>query len=177
MSKCPYKNFKSKIADYISVLRQPRKEYNNMPACPFVGAEFDRQKLMIDIFDPSKSDIITMVQKFVESDHDSALFVQVANTQISADDTYAYQCFINGSLKKAGYDNLKCICFNPNDDVEIQGFNPRSHAPYFLINIAEKKVLEEAHEKLLNTKYFDNMNKKYLDFLKVKKKQLKKEEK
>ena len=42
MSKCPYTNFKQKVMDYIGILRQPRKEYNNMPACPFIGKEIDQ---------------------------------------------------------------------------------------------------------------------------------------
>ena len=54
MSKCPYNNFKSKIFEFINVLRVPRKEYGNMPACPFVGTEVDREKLMIELFDPKE---------------------------------------------------------------------------------------------------------------------------
>ena len=61
MSQCPYKNFKSKINEYIKILREPREEYGGFPPCPFVAAETDRGKLMIDIFDPSKNTIIDMV--------------------------------------------------------------------------------------------------------------------
>ena len=51
MSKCPYTNFKDKILSYINILRTPREEYGNMPVCPFVGAEVDKDKLMIEKFD------------------------------------------------------------------------------------------------------------------------------
>ena len=51
------------------------------------------------------------------------------------------------------------------DKLEIDGFNARSHAPYFLINIANKKVLAKAHKSLLKTKYFDKMNDYYLKYL------------
>ena len=78
-------------------------------------------------------------------------------------------------LKKAGYDNLKCICFNPNDAVEIDGLNIRKQAPYFLINIADKSVLSKAHKKLLKTKYFSKMNKEYLDYLHVKEEQIRRD--
>ena len=172
MSECPYKNFKSKINDFIKLLRKPRKEYSGMAPCPFVGTEVDRDKLMIDIFDPSKTSILEMVKKLEDSKYDSALFAQVTEEQISSEETFEYQSFINRQIKKAGYKNLKCICFNPNDAVEIDGLNIRQHAPYFLINIADKNVLGKAHKKLLNTKYFDNMNKQYLDYLHVKEEHL-----
>ena len=167
MSKCPYTNFKQKVMDYIGMLRQPRKEYGNMPACPFVGREIDKNKLMIDKFDPKDTSILEMTERFENSEYDSALFIQVTEDAMSFKDTKKYQNFINRTLKKNGYTHLQCICFNPNDKLDIDGFNIRSHAPYFLINIANKKVLGKAHKNLLKTKYFDNMNEKYLKYLHV----------
>ena len=165
MSKCPYTNFKQKVMDYIGMLRQPRKEYGNMPVCPFVGREVDKNKLMIEKFDPTESNLLDIIQKYEESDYDSALLVQVADDVLFARDTVGYQNFINKCLRENGYDHLTCICFNPNDKLQIDGFNARSHAPYFLINIANKKVLEKAHNSLLKTKYFDKMNDYYLKYL------------
>ena len=170
MSECPYKN---KISKFIEVLREPREEYGGLPACPFVGPEVDQDKLMIGVFDPSKNSIIEMVEIFTKSKYDSALFAQITEEDISGEETFEYQSFINKLLKRSGYDQLKCICFNPNDYVSIDDLNIRSHAPYFLINIADKSVLSIAHKKLLKTKYFDKMNKEYLDYLHVKEEQLK----
>ena len=172
MSECPYKNFKTKIAKFINVLREPREEYGGLPACPFVGPEVDKNKLMIELFDPAENNIIDMINKFADSEYKSALFAQVTEEQISSEETFEYQSFINRQIKRAGHKNLKCICFNPNDTVGIDGLNIRSHAPYFLINIADKSVLSAAHKKLLKTKYFDKMNKEYLDYLHVKEEQL-----
>ena len=170
MNGCPYKDFRSKVLEFIKVLRTPREEFGGLPPCPFVGAEVDKDKLMIEIFDPSKNHITDMVEKLVASKYDSALFIQITEQDICKDDTFGYQSFINLQIKKAGYENLKCICFNPNDVVAIDGFNIRQHAPYFLINIAKKDVLHKAHNRLMNTKYFDNMNQEYLDYLFVEKK-------
>lgn len=175
MSKCPYKNFKAKIDEYIKILRKPREEYGGFPPCPFVGREVDTNKLMIELFDPSKNTILQMVKKLEESNYDSALLVQVSQEDFTRQDTYEYEMFINKLLKKNGYPNLKCICFNPNDTVNIDNFNIRSQSPYFLINIAERSVLSKAHKSLLKTKYFDKMNKEYLDYLYVKEKKLKEE--
>ena len=166
-TKCPYTNFKDKVMKYIGILRTPRKEYGGLPACPFVGSEVDKGKLMIDKFDPNESTLLDKVKAYDESDYDSALFAQVTDETISGDDTYAYQNFINRTLRTNGFEHLKCICFNPNDTKEVAGFNPRKDAPYFLINIASKKVLAKAHKSLLKTKYFKNFEEEYLKFLKV----------
>ena len=172
MSKCPYTNFKQKVMDYIGILRQPRKEYNNMPACPFIGKEVDQDKLMIDKFDPNVCSLLEMVDKLEKSKYESALFVQVTDDELLFKDTKNYQNFINVLLKRNNYEHLKCICFNPNDKLNIDGFNARSQAPYFLINIAKADVLSQAHANLMKTKYYDNMNKRYLRYLQVKKEEI-----
>jgi hypothetical protein len=168
MSECPYNNFKNKIFKFINLLREPKKEYGGMPACPFVGAEVDKDKLMIALFDPKECSILEKVEEFTKSNYDSALFVQVSDGDIPFEVTKQYQNFINKLLRENGHGNLKCICFNPNDDLDIEGFNVRSHSPYFLINIAERSVLHQSQKKLINTKYFKKMDEKYLNYLKVK---------
>ena len=168
MSKCPYTNFKEKINSWIKILRTPREEYGGMAPCPFVGAEVDKNKLMIEIFDPEKESIIDKMKKFTKSDYDSALFVQKTNELLLSNDTYKYQNFINRLLKKSGFEKYKCICFNPNDTTEVKGFNIRSKSPYFLINVADRKILSKAHKSLLRTNYFNNMGDKYKKYLKVK---------
>ena len=175
-SKCPYTNFKAKVMKYIGILRTPRDEYGGMPACPFVGAEVDKGKLMITKFDPSKETILDKTKELKESEYDSALFIQITDEEITGRQTYSYQNFINRTLRTQGYSEYKCICFNPNDTQEVAGFNARKDAPYFLINIAEKKVLAKAHKTLLGTKYFKNFDKDYLEYLHVTEDQLKKDQ-
>ena len=172
MSKCPYTNFRERVLDYIKFLRTPRKEYGNMPVCPFVGGELDSNKLMIEKFDPAENTLIEMIEKLETSEYDSALFVQVSDLDLQMKDTAGYQTFINKTLRTNGYKHLKCICFNPNDRLHVNGFNARSKAPYFLINIAKSSVLSKAHNNLMKTKYFDNMDSYYLKYLHVKKEQI-----
>ena len=93
MSKCPYTNFKQRVMDYIGMLRQPRKEYGDMPVCPFVGAEVDKDKLMIEKFDPEETTLLDIIQKYEESDYDSALLVQIADDVLFSRDTVGYQKF------------------------------------------------------------------------------------
>jgi hypothetical protein len=72
-------------------------------------------------------------------------------------------------LKENGYPQYKTICFNPNDEVtEIDGYNARSFAPAFLINIADRKELGKAHAAIVKSpKFFSRMSDAYKKFLKV----------
>ena len=57
--KCPYTNLKNKMKGYVNfILRPKREEFGNMPVCPFAGPELDKDKLMIDVFDPSKESFV-----------------------------------------------------------------------------------------------------------------------
>ncbi len=169
MSECPYKNFKNKVNNFINLLRKPRKEYSGMAPCPFVGAEVDRDKLMIELFDPSKNSILDMVKKLEDSKYESAILVQVSGEDLNSADTYKYQVFINSVLRTNELKHLKCICITPKDNFDVGGFSIRQNSPYFLINITRRDLLAKTHEKLLNTKYYDNMSQEYLDYLQVKK--------
>ena len=73
--------------------------------------------------------------------------------------------FVNRLLNVKGLKQYKNICFNPNDQVEIDGYNPRSKAPYFMINIAHKDVLDSAQLALQKTNYYDKLPDEYLKFL------------
>ena len=158
------------VKDYINkVIRPPREEFGGMPACPFAGPELDSGRLMIDVVVPGEVSLPELIQKFLDSGKRSALFAQLSDDELTAEDTKKYQRFINRVLRQLGAKDYKCICFNPNDkDTEIDGFNPRASAPYFLINIASRNELSKAHKTLMKSKYFDRLNDAYLKFLKVK---------
>jgi hypothetical protein len=158
------------VKDYINnVIRPPRKEFGDMPTCPFAGPELDSGRLMIDIIVPGKSSLPKLIQKFLDSDKNSALFAQVSDEQITKDETKQFQIMVNKTLRAMGGKNYKCICFNPNDeDAEVDGFNARAQAPYFLINIARREELSKAHKTLRKTQYYERLGDAYREFLKIK---------
>ena len=160
----------AEVKDYINkVIRPPRSEFNDMPTCPFAGPELDGDKLMIDVVVPGEVGLPELIEKFLASDKRSALFAQLGGEELTSEDTKKYQIFINRLLRKSGAKDYKCICFNPNDkDTEIDGFNPRASAPYFLINIASRSELHKAHKTLKKSKYYDHLNDTYRKFLKMK---------
>ena len=167
--KCPYTNLKNKMKGYINfILRPKREEFGNMPVCPFAGPELDKDRLMIDVFDPSKESFVDKMQEFIDSNYNSALFAQVNIGSIPESDTRKYQSFLNKLIKTNGFTNYKIICFNPEDTItNIDGFNPRQFAPAFLINVADKKELGKAHRIIMKSKYFDRMSDAYKKYLNV----------
>ena len=97
--------------------------------------------------------------------------IVVIKEDIPADETRDFQMFVNRLLEYEGLGTYKNICFNPNDKVAVEGFNPRSLSPYFMVNIASRKVLGKAARTLRKTNYYDRLPDEYLSFLKVKLKQ------
>jgi hypothetical protein len=133
--------------------------------CPFAAPELAKDKLMIVMMHEEDKGIKDILEDFAASDCDSALIA--LPHELPAENTKPFQIFVNAILKRLGLKDYKCICFNPNDEVEVLGYNPRSEAPYFMINIAHKKALNDAHKSLRKTKYYDNLNEKYREFLKI----------
>ena len=68
----------------------------------------------------------------------------------------------------------KALCFSPFEEHTAAGEETRKKSPYFLINIATRDALNQAHRKLLNTKYFENFSEDELRTLKVKGNEIKK---
>mgnify|MGYP000108537016 FL=1 len=154
------------VEDYINnVLDEKRPEFGGKRVCPFAAHELSSNKLMIaELGDKS---LIDLFREFKNSDYDSALFV--IKEDMPAEETKNFQVFVNKLLEYEGMGEYKNICFNPNDKVAVDGYNPRSQAPYFMVNIASRKVLGKAARALKKTNYYDNMRDEYLAFLKVKK--------
>ena len=162
-------NKKQKVVDYINeVIRPPRQEFGGLPVCPFAGPELDNDKLMIDIINENQS-LGFLLDKYKNSKYNSALLILELpeGETLTAEETKEFQVFVNKVIRYKGYKDIKTICFNPNDSVSINGFNPRGKAPYFLINIAGRKDLHKAHKSLTKTNYYDNMDVKYKSFLKI----------
>ena len=107
--------------------------------------------------------MIQLIHEFKLSDYESALFV--IKDDVPADQTKKFQIFVNKLLKHQGLPEHKSICFNPNDKVSVEGYNPRSQSPHFMVNIAHKKVLAKASRSLKKTNYYDKLPEDYLTFL------------
>lgn len=155
---------KKLVNDYITdVLSESRPEFGNKAVCPFAKPELEAGKLMIEtVGDKSLGQLI---DEFYLSDYESALFI--IKDDVPANQTQKFQIFVNKVLRTKGLTEYKNICFNPNDNVAVDGYNPRSKAPYFMINIARREVLLNAQEALQKTNYYDKLPQDYKEFLKL----------
>ena len=154
---------KDKVLDYIKyVLEVPRDEYNGMPTCPFAKKEREDDQIYIDTLN-SNNDFIICMHNFVKSGKNSAVFIN--DIDLSEKDTKKYQKFLNNILKALDLGNWKALCINPNDNLEVDGFNARSLAPCFMVLINDKKDIYYAHKSMQNTKYYDKMDVKYKKYL------------
>ena len=155
-----------KVLNYIkNVLEVPRDEYSGMPTCPFAKQERESNNIYIDTLSES-NDFIMCMHKFIESGRNSAVFIQ--NGELGERNTKKYQKFLNNILKALDKSEWKVLCINPDDNLEVDGFNARSLAPCFMILINNKKDIYYAHKSMQNTKYYDKMDPKYKRYLGIK---------
>ncbi len=153
-----------KVKHYIKeVLSERRPEFSGKAVCPFARPELESNKLMIA--EVGEKGLSQLIEDFEKSNFESAVFI--IKEDIPADQTKQFQVFVNKLLKFKGLKQYKNICFNPNDDVAVEGYNPRSLSPYFMVNVAHRKVLNRASKTLHKTNYYDNLPEEYLSFLQL----------
>ena len=152
--------------EYFTYLQKPNDAFSNMPVCPFLKAEMEKDNLYVDIWKPDKRSFYELFNEFTESKKDSALFVCMDTEDIKWKDVERtkYQKFLQKAIKDTG---LKALCLSPYEDFTAAGEGTRKKAPYFLINVAGRKHFSKSHKKLIDTKYFDNFSEEEKKKLKV----------
>ena len=157
---------KDEIQYYFDYLQTSNDAFGGLPVCPFLKAEIESNKLMVEIWRPDEKGFVEIRNEFEKSNYDSAIIICIDTEGINWNvvDRRGYQKFIQKYLKKTKY---KALCFSPFEEHTAAGEETRKKSPYFLINIARRDALNDAHKKLLNTKYFKNFSKQELKTLKV----------
>ena len=152
--------------EYFKYLQKPNKAFSDMPVCPFLKSEIEKDNLYVDIWKPDKRSLYELFDEFVNSKKGSELFVCMDTKDIKWKDVERtkYQKFLQNAIKDTG---LKALCLSPYEDFTAAGEATRKKAPYFLINIAGRKHFSESHKKLVDTKYFANFSEKEKKKLKV----------
>ena len=67
-----------------------------------------------------------------------------------------YQKFLNKQIKENGMKDIRVLMFSPYEDFKLKDIETRKKAPCVLYNLAKKKDLYEASNKLKKTKWYDN---------------------
>ena len=152
--------------EYFKYLQKPNKAFSDMPVCPFLKSEIEKDNLYVDIWKPDKRSLYELFDEFVNSKKGSALIVCMDTKDIKWKDVERtkYQKFLQNAIKDTG---LKALCLSPYEDFTAAGEATRKKAPYFLINIAGRKHFSESHKKWVDTKYFANFSEKEKKKLKV----------
>ena len=160
-----------KVSQYLHWLTIPKKEFGNIPVCPYLDKELNTNQLYIDIWYPQHNSFMDLIESFLLSSKNSALIIcpnthTIDYSEVSRKDI---QKQITDLLRKNPQtEYLKSMIFSPYEDFEVAGVKTRSGAPYFLINVAPTKQLAKAHKDLQRTKYFDNFSKQERKKLNVK---------
>ena len=127
---------KKKILSYIvDFLEVPHEEFGGFPPCPFAKAERLKNKLLVDIYDPSDGSFVEKVKLMIESGYESGVFALFENgvpVEIEEEETRSFQRFLNKTLKSNELKEYKSICINPKDKLEVKGILVRGLSPYFL---------------------------------------------
>ena len=155
----------AKVNEYIDWLATPNDAFGGFPVCPFVERERASGKLKYEVFYADKEKtIFDLIDEWDdEDDYNSMIIAYLSDIKLSEYKTF--QHYINKGLRQRAMGYIKCITIHPDDDFEVGGVKTRSKAPYFLINVAYQDELNKAHQRLLQTEYFDKFteeNKKYL---------------
>ena len=61
--------------EYFDYLQKPNKSFSDMPVCPFLKAEIEKDNLYVDIWKPDKKSFYDLFNSFRKSKKDSALFI------------------------------------------------------------------------------------------------------
>ena len=160
---------KKKIKEYIKLLSKPRKEFGGMPTCPYAQAHVNEGKMDIREWDPKKTDIMDELLKFNKDEYQStAWFVKDMSDIFKKGTSEEVDTWTNDVNKRLLEDNdveFVMVTFNPNDKYSVDGYNPRSLAPYFIIGVVYLEELNDSHEKLEDSKYFENLTGEYKEQL------------
>ena len=160
---------KKKIKEYIEELSKPREEFSGMPTCPYAHVHVNEGKMEIKEWDPNKTDIIDELVAFNDNEYKSTAWYLKDMTDIfkkgTVEETDKWTDEVNERLLEDYDFGFVMVTFNPNDNLEVEGFNPRSLSPYFIIGVVYLEELNEAHDKLAESKYFDKLVGKYRDQL------------
>src|SRR5210317_433260 len=152
-----------KVAQYLHSLTIPKQEFNNMPICPYLDKEMRDDLLYIDIWYPSQSSFMDIMESFLLSNKNSALVIcpNTHTIDYSEVSRKTIQSQITDLLRKNPQtDYLKSLVISPYEPWELAGVETRSNAPYFMINVTPTEQLGKAHKQLQKTKYFDNFTNK-----------------
>ena len=145
-------------------LQTPNPNFNNMPICPFIQGDLHTGNIKFMVYEkevnqmiPDMDDgFINMIREWRDSDFKTGLILHVGD-DCKQFPRKQHQKYLNDRLKENGMDDIKLLMFSPYEDFNIAGVDTRKKAPCVLYNLAKRKDLHEANDKLKKTKWYDKL--------------------
>ena len=149
--------------EYLDYLQTPNPTFNNMPICPFIAGDLQTGNIKFMVYEkevtqmiPDMDDgFINMIREWRDSDFKTGLILHVGD-DCKQFPRKRHQKYLNDKLKENGMKDIKLLMFSPFEDFKLAGLETRKKAPCVLYNLAKKKDLYEASNKLKKTKWYDN---------------------
>ena len=127
-----------------------------MPICPFIQGDLHTGNIKFMVYNSEMNkSLIEMIQEWKQSDFKTGLILHVGDDMKNVK-RKSYQKFLNEQIKKNGMKDIKLLKFSPFEDFKVADLETRKKAPCVLYNLAKKKDLFEASDKLKKTKWYDN---------------------
>ena len=140
-----------------------------MPICPFIAGDLQTGNIKFMVYNSEMdTSLIEMIQEWEQSDFKTGLILHVGDDMRDVK-RKKYQKFINQQIKESGMKDIRLLMFSPFEDFKLRDIETRKKAPCVLYNLAKKKDLFEASDKLKKTKWYDNLLKEDFKRLGVKK--------
>ena len=128
-----------------------------MPICPFIAGDLQTGNIKFMVYNSEMDkSLIEIIQEWEQSDFKTGLILHVGD-DMKTTKRKPYQKFLNEQIKEHNMKHIKVLVFNPFEDFNIGGVATRKKAPCVLYNLAKRKDLSEAGNKLKKTKWYDNL--------------------
>ena len=128
-----------------------------MPICPFIAGDLQTGNIKFMVYNSNMDkSLIEMIQEWEQSDFKTGLILHVGD-DMKTTKRKPYQKFLNEQIKEHNMKHIKLLVFSPFEDFNIGGIDTRKKAPCVLYNLAKRKDLSEAGDKLKKTKWYDNL--------------------
>ena len=127
-----------------------------MPICPFIAGDLQTGNIKFMVYNSNMdTSLIEMIQEWEKLNFKTGLILHVGDDMKNVK-RKSYQKFLNEQIKKNGMKDIKLLMFSPFEDFKVADLETRKKAPCVLYNLAKKKDLFEASDKLKKTKWYDN---------------------
>ena len=90
---------RDEIEYYFDYLKKSNDAFEGMPVCPFLKAEMETNKLMVEIWKPNEMSFNDVWKKFSDSDYDSAIIICLDTDGLSWSDVEGAAYYLVSSIQ------------------------------------------------------------------------------